>query len=268
MTKPAIEGCHKHLWDMSFGTAAKIPEYMRQFGYRSPTSVLDGPLQYATQKKLTLFEYLNSEPERLEDFNNMMTGVRHSRPSWMEWFPVRDRLLDGVRKDTALLIDVGGGWGHDIVAFQKKHAPTERLGLQDLAHVLVDVRDLPQNIECIEYNFLEAEQPVKGARAYFFHFVLHDWPDDKCLQILRNIAPAMTPGYSKILINEYVLPDRGCSMHQAVMDMNMFTMTAGLERTEKQWRKLIEQAGLYISKLWLPDGDGEAIIEVVSKTPE
>lgn len=162
MTKPAIEGGHKHLWDMSFGTAAKIPEYMRQFGYRSPTSVLDGPLQYAMQRELTTFEYLSSEPGRLEDFNNMMTGIRHSRPSWMEWYPVRDRLLDGLRKDTALLIDVGCGWGHDVVAFQKKHASTEWLGLQDLAHVLADVRDLPQNIEYIEYNFLEAEQPVKG----------------------------------------------------------------------------------------------------------
>ncbi|KAL8713131.1 MAG: hypothetical protein Q9220_002652 [cf. Caloplaca sp. 1 TL-2023] len=262
MTIPAIVGSHKHVWDMGFGTAAKIPEYMKVKGYKSPTKVDDGPLQYAMQTKLNAFGFISSKPDTLEDFNNMMTGVRHSRPSWIEWFPVQAELLEGYRPESTLLIDIGGAWGHDVAAFQRKYAPHAKLELQDLPHVISGVSNLPSNIKCREYDFFKSEQPVKGARAYFFHFILHDWTDDDCLQILRNTAAAMVPGYSKILLNEYVLRDQGCCMSHAMMDLNMLAITAGLERTEKQWRRLIQQSGLEIEKIWLPEGDGEAIIEV------
>jgi hypothetical protein len=47
-----------------------------------------------------------------------------------------------------------------------------------------------------------------------------------------------------------------------MMDINMLTLCAGLERTERQWRELIHQAGLTIMKIWRPEGDTEAIIEI------
>ena len=162
MTMPAIEGSHKHIWDMTIRSAALIPKYMKEAGYKSPASVSDGPLQYAHQTKLASFEFWSSKPDTLEDFNNMMTGVRHSRPSWIEWFPVRDRLLKDYREDTVLLVDVGGGWGHDLVAFQKKHAVKERLALQDLPHVIAGVHDLPPNVEAMDYDFFEKDQIIKG----------------------------------------------------------------------------------------------------------
>jgi hypothetical protein len=72
----------------------------------------------------------------------------------------------------------------------------------------------------------------------------------------------MTPGYSKLLLNEYVLRDYGCSLAPAMMDINMLTLCSGMERTEKQWRELIHQAGLTIMKIWRPESDTEAIIEI------
>ena len=166
MSKPAIEGSHKHLWDMTFGTAAKIPEYMKQFGYKCPTSIYGGPLQYALKTSLTPFEFWGSKPDTLDDINNMMTGIRHSRPSWIEWFPVNEQLLDGYRQDTTLLVDVGGGWGHDVVAFQKKHAPNAKLALQDLPHVIINAQNLPLNVECSEHDFFAREQPIRGKKIW------------------------------------------------------------------------------------------------------
>lgn len=162
MTRPAIEGSHKHLWDMTLGTAAKIPEYMQKYGYKSPTSFDDGPLQYALQTKLPCFEYCSSNPSTLDDFNNMMTGIRHSRPSWVSWFPVQNQILKDYQEDTTLLVDVGGGWGHDLVAFQGKFAPKALLVLQDLPLVTSQVPPLPANIEVLSYDFLADVQPVKG----------------------------------------------------------------------------------------------------------
>lgn len=162
MTKPAIEGSHKHLWDMTFQSAAKAPEYMKIHGYKSPTDPYGGILQFAFDTNLTGHEYWSSKPDTLDDFNNMMTGVRHSRPSWVEWFPVRERLLKGYQEDTVLLVDVGGAWGHDLVAFQQSFALTQELVLQDLPHVTSTVPLLPSNIKVSEYNFFKETQPVKG----------------------------------------------------------------------------------------------------------
>ena len=73
----------------------------------------------------------------------------------------------------------------------------------------------------------------------------------------------MKKGYSQILLNELILPDKGCPLFQAGMDLNMMAMHAGMERTQKQWVELLDSAGFEITKFWLAPGDGEGVIEVV-----
>lgn len=41
-------------------------------------------------------------------------------------------------------------------------------------------------------DFLETEQPVKDADVYFMRAVLHNWPDEYCVRILRNLLPGGT----------------------------------------------------------------------------
>ena len=100
-----------------------------------------------------------------------------------------------------------------------------------------------------------------GARAYYLHSVLHDWDDASCLKILRNIVPAMRPGYSKLLINEYVVPDVGAAWSITSMDWLMMALGAVKERTEKQWKALLGQAGLSISRIWTYEQGTESLIE-------
>lgn len=47
------------------------------------------------------------------------------------------------------------------------------------------------------------------ARAFYVHSILHDWDDTNGRQILSNLAAAMIPEYSKLLINENVIPKAG-----------------------------------------------------------
>ena len=79
---------------------------------------------------------------------------------------------------------------------------------------------------------------------------------------------AMVPGYSKILLNESVLPDRGCPPHFAASDINMMSIMAGRVRTEGQWRELLQSINLQIIRIW-PSTDGgnqEAVIEAMLKS--
>ena len=88
---------------------------------------------------------------------------------------------------------------------------------------------------------------------------MHDWPDDKCIDILKNTVTGMEPGYSKLIINDIVLPDQGATRFAAQSDMNMLALLAAMERSETQWRQLLEKAGLEVVKIW--PGVPESVIE-------
>lgn len=101
-----------------------------------------------------------------------------------------------------------------------------------------------------------------GARIYCYAHILHDWSDEECARILRHTKPAMEPGYSKILLSETILPDTGCSLLQAGLDIEMMGMHAGMERTRVQWKRLLEGEGFRIVDFWMaPGGDGEGLVE-------
>ena len=64
------------------------------------------------------------------------------------------------------------------------------------------------------------------------------------------MAKAMVNGYSKILINEYVLQNTGASFRGSSMDILMMMYTSGMESTMRQWENLLEACGLEIVKVW------------------
>ena len=72
----------------------------------------------------------------------------------------------------------------------------------------------------------------------------------------------MTPGYSKILLNELVLPDTGCGIIAAQVDITMMACCAAEERSERQWHHLVNSAGLKIEKIWTDVPEAESIIEL------
>lgn len=73
----------------------------------------------------------------------------------------------------------------------------------------------------------------------------------------------MAPGYSKIIIIDFVLPDVGTPLMQASMDIQMMSIGAGVERSESQWRELLDSAGLEITGIWSTGPGMEAIIEAI-----
>ena len=79
--------------------------------------------------------------------------------------------------------------------------------------------------------------------------------------ILRNLAPAMTGCFSKLLINEYVVPDLGSAWSVTSMDWLMMALGAVKERTEKQWRALLQEAGFLVVHIWTYEQGTESLIE-------
>ena len=71
----------------------------------------------------------------------------------------------------------------------------------------------------------------------------------------------MDPTYSRLLIDEWVLPESGASLKAANMDINMGLMFNAMERTKGQWEKLLGDVGLEIVEIFSAPGAAEAVIE-------
>lgn len=99
------------------------------------------------------------------------------------------------------------------------------------------------------------------ARAYYLKFILHDWSDNDCRKILQHLASAMKKGYSKLIIEEFILADSKCSMLSATWDWEMMVFCNSMERTRGHWQRLLESAGFKVIEFWYSPGDGQGIIE-------
>ncbi|KAJ5625074.1 Winged helix-turn-helix transcription repressor DNA-binding [Penicillium lagena] len=241
-----------------------LPEFLKKNGYRNPTNPTDTAFQLGYDTDKGFFQHVQEEPDTAKQFNNHMSVYAQGRMRWMDpgFYPVQEQLVDGtaIGDQDALLVDMGGSFGHDLSDFRRKwpNAPG-RLVLQDLPEVVSSVKDLHPSIEVTAHDFF-TEQPVKGARAYYMHSVLHDWPDELCRKILTHITAAMRPGYSKVLINENVIPDTGPYWETTSLDWIMMILGAS-ERSERQWHALLESAGLRIVKIWTAQKGVESLIE-------
>lgn len=60
----------------------------------------------------------------------------------------------------------------------------------------------------------------------------------------------MTPGYSKLLIHELIVPEQHVDTFTAVFDLVMMSFNAGAERTETQWRELLDKCGFEVIRVW------------------
>ncbi|CDM34306.1 hypothetical protein DTO013E5_2304 [Penicillium roqueforti] len=256
----------KFIFDVGMPTLAKVPEFLRRQDYRNPEGATTGPLQFAEKIDESLWTWLPKHPEYLDSCNTFMEGDRGARPSWLEWFPVDERLLCGAQNDAeTLMVDVAGGRGHDLAAFMARYPHVRgRLVLEDLPHVLEESTVDAERIEKQPFDLFKP-QPIHGARIYYMKFILHDWSDEENHIILTQLAGAMKQGYSKLIIEEFVLADRDGVMLPAMWDWEMMIFCNSMERSQSHWTRLLGAAGFQVIKFWAPPGDGQGIIEAELK---
>ncbi|KAE8150516.1 S-adenosyl-L-methionine-dependent methyltransferase [Aspergillus avenaceus] len=244
----------------------KTPEFLRETDYRNPEDPTHGPLQYTHKTTSTTWDWLSKRPAALDRFNSFMEGNRAGRSHWAEWFPVQERLLDGaVVNKSPLLVDIAGGRGHDLIKFKQRFpGPHGDLVLEELPAVIDDISNLDEDLRRVKHDFFQP-QPIKGARVYYMKHVMHDWSDGNCRIILGHVVDAMERGYSKLLIEEHILPDQHAKELETLRDLIVMVWCPGNERTRQRWTELLESVGLEIQNFWLPDGFGTGIVEAVLK---
>lgn len=220
------------------------------------------PSAYAYTYGKPMYDTLRENPARRADFDAYMEARKQEKNrSWHTVYPAASELPADTSAVT--IVDVGGNRGHDLESFLRSHPDFKgSLVLQDLPetiHPLV-AEGKPHVFTPMPYDFF-TPQPVRSARLYLLLACLHNWGDEACRQILRNLADAMEPGYSRLLISAMLLPDVGANRRAAELDMQMWVLQRSRQRTRSEVEKLVADVGLVVFKVW-DNGERESIVEV------
>lgn len=163
--------------------------------------------------------------------------------------------------DDVVVVDVAGNIGHDIVGFQNKFKlKPGRLILQDRPEVIANTI-VDSSIKAMAHDIM-TPQPIKNARIYYLHIVLHDFPDSAARHILSMLVPAMLRGRSKILIHEMVMWPQNNNSTATASDVLMMGLFNGIERTIAQFQALIEPVGLKIAQAYRSPTTSQSILEL------
>ncbi|KAI0008843.1 S-adenosyl-L-methionine-dependent methyltransferase [Xylariaceae sp. FL0662B] len=228
-----------------------VPQFLEKIGYTSPTDPSFSAWNIGWETDDPPWIWLQTRPELAKYVSDWMAVQREGLPSFLDAIDFDKEFGQGSDDYTPLLVDAGGGMGHQCVAFRQKYPNLPgRVILQDQPHVIEQVRSNPlpgfkESAVEAEIHDLMTPQPIKGARTYYLRNVLHDFPDDVCRKILEGIRAGMTED-SVVLIDEMVLSESNAPSRAAQMDMAMLLCLAAKERSEREWMEFLDSAGFRI----------------------
>ncbi len=91
------------------------------------------------------------------------------------------------------------------------------------------------------------------ADAIILKSVIHDWNDERSFVILGNCRRAL-PEDGTLLLVERLMPELPTSgdedRENAMSDLNMLRGPGGLERTEREYRRLLKEAGFHPTAIY------------------
>lgn len=211
---------------------------------RLDEAVRTGQATFAAVFGTDFFSHLGRDPRLSERFNAAMRqGTRLAAQ-------VLPQAYDFGRHST--LADIGGGDGTLLAAVLTAYP--------DLQGILHDTADgITQAGTTIAAAGIERRCTLStgdffagvpaGADAYLLKSILHDWDDERCLSILRNIRRVIPPD-GRLLVVDAVLPEvvsSGGSALPHLGDLNMLVQLGGRERTRGDFAALCSAAGFAVA---------------------
>ncbi|KAI9072067.1 hypothetical protein K1719_045958 [Acacia pycnantha] len=91
-----------------------------------------------------------------------------------------------------------------------------------------------------------ATATVSSANTAEIKSIMHDWSDEDCIKILKNCKKSIREDKGEVIIAEFVVKPEGKGLFDdtgLVFDLLMIAHTSGRERTELEWKNLLNEAG-------------------------
>jgi SAM-dependent methyltransferase len=187
-----------------------------------------------------IWEYLGEHPSEQEQFQRVMSSI-----SRLAETPI---LRSYDFSSFERVVDVAGGRGTLLLSILRAY-PHLAGTLFDQAEVIELARplllqdpDLGRRCELVSGNFFQADELPAGGDCYCLMQILHDWNDEHCLQILRNIRQAIRPDGRLLIFERVITPGPG-GAYNTFFDLEMLALSEGRERTPREYERLLHASG-------------------------
>lgn len=213
-------------------------------------------VQNEQEKASNRFIEFSENAEKSDVFIKMMDSVSSN-------VDISKIVFDRVSINDKCFVDIGGGIG--TLTLNVLNQITGLIGkVYDLPHLktaaTLKIKESSMEKRCkfISGDFFKS---VPKGDFYILSRVLHDWNDNECCLILSNITLQMT-NQQKLFVVEKVLPDE-CNgkLEDYMMDLNVYCMCGGQERTIKEFEKIFLKNGLYITHVF--DMDESSLLKCI-----
>jgi O-methyltransferase domain/Dimerisation domain len=199
------------------------------------------------------FELMQERHDIAAVFNQAMTDLsRLDSPAVAAAYS-----FEGIRS----LMDVAGGHGL-LLATILQHHPHLRGTLYEIPSVIEGARNGPlqplmNRCALVEGDMFTSIPP--GSDAYIMKHIIHDWPDELSVKILKGCRAGVNPGGKLLVVDSVIQPGNDFDAGK-FLDLEMLIFPGGLERTETQFRELFAASGWRLSRI-IPTTAGVSIVE-------
>jgi SAM-dependent methyltransferase len=216
------------------------PEFAHLFGgvFAEAIAGLDPRTRgetFSERFETDFWSWLAVHPDERGVFDAAMAGGKErsaERLAGLEW------------RDDETVVDVGGGNGALLRALLQRRPRLHGIAF-DLPETVRDERALGDRISFVAGDFFER---VPTGDAYVLSTILHDWDNERAAAILGTIRVA-APASARLFILDSVVGQGNEPSGAKWLDLLMLVLAGGRERTESEWRRLIESAGLRVEQI-------------------
>jgi len=163
-----------------------------------------------------------------------------------------------------IVADIGGGNGQLLAGILSHNADLKGI-LFDQPDVIAGAQEIlrtagvADRCKMIGGSFFESAP--QGASVYMLRNIIHDWNDEQSVAILRNVRQVL-PNDGRVLVLESVIPQGNEYFIGKFLDLTML-LIGGQERTESEYRHLLEAAGLRLNRV-IPTTTELSILEAIA----
>jgi SAM-dependent methyltransferase len=183
------------------------------------------------------YDYLATDPEVASAFHGPMAAQ-----------PPPAHLSDVDLTTARTLIDLGGGTGA-LLAEALDANPHLRGVLVELPTAAAVARErlapYGDRVQVLAGDIFAAV-PV-GADVYTLCRVLHNWPDDACIDLLTRIRAVIAPAGRVLVLERQLDPAGPGTLATRLADLLMLVTTTGRDRTTAEYGGLLAAAGFAVT---------------------
>jgi len=226
-------------------------------GLKLDQAMKTGTASFELHYNQPIFDYLSERPDLADEFGKLMSSITNA----FETFIFGRHQF----KPFTRAVDIGGSHGRLMTRLLTEYPSATGVifdlpGTAAAAEKHLASSPLKDRIKIVGGDFFKAVP--EGGDLYLMKQILHDWGDEECVAILKNIRAAIAND-GRLAVIDFLLPEEPAPHPGYALDVNMMNLlTGGRERRLSEFEEMFSKAGFTLDRV-TENPHGQSLFEAV-----